>query len=352
MPFSSQEISEAGKIGLDHYLKNNPVDQVALERVFYKTLMQNKRTAPGAKQYIVEQLRYRYQSNFMWFNGSGTVTFNRRTTIEQAQYAWRSAHDGVSLDEDRLIQNGITVSDSGPGGNATDAEMLQLTNLLEETMEVLRLGFEEQFSYQCHLDGTVGGSDSVTGLDALVSLTPTTGTVGTIDRSVAANAWWRNHAATGLTTTTTTGDIITKMEIAWRACVRNGGKPNKIIIGSTFNDGYRDFNLTTYGTVYHGASGERIVEGGTKGLTFHGVDMEWAPEFADLDGLYAPSTPWEKRCYFLNMRHMKLRPMQGQDMVSRKPPRPYDRYEWYWAITWRGAITMNRSNAMAALAVA
>jgi hypothetical protein len=258
----------------------------------------------------------------------------------------------VSLDEDRMIQNGITVSDSGPGGNSSDAEMLQLTSLLEESMEVLRLGFEEQFSYQTHLDGSVGGTDSVMGLDGLVSLTPTSGTVGAIDRSVPANAYWRNNVSTGLTTTTTTGTIITGMETTWRACSRNGGKPNKIICGSTFIDGYRDFNLTTYGNVYHGASGERIVEGGTKTITFHGVEMEWSPEFADLDALYAPGTPWEKRCYFLNTKHMKLRPMQGQDMVSRKPPRPYDRYEWYWAITWRGGITMNRSNAQAALTVA
>jgi hypothetical protein len=351
MPFTAQEISEAGKIGLDHYLKNNPVDQVALERVFYKTLMANKRTAPGAKQYITEQLRYRYQSNFQWFNGSQTVTYNRRTTVEQAQYEWRSAHDGVSLDEDRMIQNGISVSDSGPGGNASDAEMLQLTNLLEESMETLRLGFEEQFSYNAHLSGT-SATDNLAGLETLVATAPTTGVVGTIDRGVAANAYWRNHAASGLTVATTTGDIVTKMEIGWRAAVRNGGKPNKIIVGSTFYDGYRDFNLTTYGTVYHGASGERVVEGGTKGLTFHGVDMEWAPEFADLDALYAPAIPWEKRCYFLNTKHMKLRPMSGQDMVSRKPPRPYDRYEWYWAITWRGAITMNRSNAFAVLSVA
>jgi hypothetical protein len=35
--------------------------------------------------------------------------------------------------------------------------------------------------------------------------------------------------------------------------------------------------------------------------------------------------------------HARLRPLQGHDTVSRKPPRAYDRYEYYWAITWRGA---------------
>jgi len=64
MPFTSQEIADAGKIGLDFYLKENPVDQVSVERPLLKALSGNKKSAPGAKQYVVEQLRYRYQSNF------------------------------------------------------------------------------------------------------------------------------------------------------------------------------------------------------------------------------------------------------------------------------------------------
>jgi hypothetical protein len=35
-------------------------------------------------------------------------------------------------------------------------------------------------------------------------------------------------------------------------------------------------------------------------LTFQGVEVQWSPEFQDLDTRYAPATPWEKRCYFLN----------------------------------------------------
>ncbi len=349
MPFTAQEIQDAGKIGLDFFLKNNPIDQVAVERVLLKALQGTKRNAPGAKEYIVEQLRYRYQSNFQWFNGAQVVTYNRRQSIEQAKFAWRGAHDGLALDEDRLIQNGITVTDDGPGGNASQAERIQLTNLFEEQMEILRLGFEEQFSKYAHLDGT-SSDDALTGLDALISLTPASGTVGGISR--VANPWWRNHAASGLTVTTDTGDIINKMEVAWKACIRNGGRPNKIIMGTLFEEGLRHFLLSSYGRLNWQGFDERVMEAGTKMLTFHGVPMEWAPEFADLDAEFAPGTPWEKRCYFLNMKHLRLRPMQGQDMQTRKPPRPYDRYEYYWAITWRGGLTLNRSNSMAVLAVA
>lgn len=349
MPFTSQEIVDAGKIGLDFYLKNDPIDQVAVERPLLKYLTGKKASAPGAKQYIVEQLRYRYQSNFQWFNGSQVVTYNRRQSIEQANFAWRSAHDGFSLDEDRLIQNGVSVSDDGPGGKASDAERIQLTNLLKEQSEILKLGFQEKFSQALHLDGTQS-SDAITGLDALVSTTPTTGTVGGIDRAGATNVYWRNYAQTGVTSTTTTGNILDYMEVAWRACVRNGGKPDFLVAGSTFIDGFRNFMFKSFGRIDYEGVSERVIEGGTKVLQFHGVPIMWSPEFSDLDAAYAPSTLWEKRCYMLNGRHIKLRPIEGQDMITRKPPRAYDKYEYYWGLTWRGAVSMNRSNAHAVVA--
>lgn len=351
MPFTAQEVIEAGYAGLDFYLAKKPVDQVALDRPLLKALQAKKKEAPGAKQFIVEQLRTGYGSNFQWFNGSSVVTYNRRQTLRQANFAWRSCHDGLALDEDRLAQNGITIDDSGKTGVASDAEKIQLTNLFEEQAEVLRLGFQEQFSYQLHIDGTQS-TDAITGLDALVSLTPTTGTVGGIDRSVAANAYWRNNTATGITTTVGTGSILNQMEVAWRGCVRNGGRPDLILVGSTYLDGYRNFVLGTYGRIDFGPSNEKVIEGGTKMCTFHGVDMEWSPEFAELDARFGPATAWEKRAYFLNTNHITLRPLAGHDMKNRKPPRAYDRYEYYWAVTWKGALTMNRGNAHCALALA
>lgn len=343
MPFSAQDIQDAGKIGLDFYLANNPVDQVAMERPLIKALQGKKKQAPGAKQYVVEQLRKSYGSNFQWFNGSAVVTYNRRQNIEQANYAWRSCHDGFALDEDRLAQNGIIVTDDKQA-TASQAEKIQLTNLIEEQSESLKLGFQEQFSFQLHLDGTQS-TDAVAGLDALVSLAPTSGTVGGIDRSVAANAYWRNNYATGLTTTTSTGTILNSMEVGFRQCSRNGGRPDLMIAGSTFVDGYRNFVLNTFGRMDFGPSNTKRVEGGTEMLTFHGVEVQWSPEFYELDSRFGPATPWEKRMYMLNTNHITLRPLQGHDMISRKPPRAYDRYEYFWGLTWRGALTMNRSNA-------
>jgi hypothetical protein len=351
MPFTSEEIQNAGKAGLDYFLANKPVDQIDVERPLLKALQAKKKSAPGATQYVVEQLRKNFGSNFQWYNGSSVVTYNKRQTLEQAQYAWRSAHDGFALNEDQLTQNGIILTDTKGPTKATEAEEIQFTNLMEEQSEALRLGFQEQFSQALHVDGTQA-VDAITGLDALVSLTPTTGVVGGIDRAPTANAYWRNNVSTGLTVTATTGTVLNQMEVNWRQCTRNGGRPDLILVGTTYLDGLRNFLMLTFGRMDFGPSNEKVIEGGTKQMTFHGVEVQWSPEFYDLDARYAPATPWEKRCYFLNTNTVKLRPMEGHDMISRKPPRAYDRYEYYWAMTWKGAVTMNRSNANAVLALA
>lgn len=353
MPFTTTEIQDAGKVGLDFYLKNNPVDQVAVERPLLKRLMAEKKSAPGAKQYIVEQLRYRYQSNFQWFNGASVVTYNRRQTIEQANYAWRSAHDGFALDEDRLAQNGIIVTDDARAARtASQAERIQLTNLIDEQSQVLRLGFEEKLSQEMHRDGS-HSTDAITGLDALVSLTPSSGTVGGIDPST--NVYWRNYAKTSLSSTTTTGDILDYMEVAWRTCSKNGGKPNLILMGADFYDGFRNFVLKTFGAGgglgYSGGVIGKRIDAGTEMMTFHGVDCVLSLEFEDIQAVTGAATSWTKRCYMLNTNHIKLRPLDGHDMITRKPPRAYDKYEYYFALTWRGAMTTNRRNGHAVMAV-
>lgn len=345
MAFSAQELQDAGKIALDFYMKKAPIDQVAVERPFMKALMGKKKSFPGGKQYIVEQLRYRYQSNFQWFNGASVVSYNKRVTIEQAQFPWRSAHDGFSLDEDRLAQNGIVIDDNSKGGNASQAEQVQLTNLLTESTETLRLGFEEKFSMFLHLDGS-SSTDAVAGLDNIVSTTPTSGTVGGIDRSTST--YWRNNVSTGLASS----GLLAAMETMWRACVKNGGRPDLIFAGAGFIDAYIAAMAAAGQQIQYAGGEVRKLDGGVGGIYFKGIEIQWCPEFDDnFGGFVSPAIHWTKRCYFINSKHLTLRPMDGQDMVTRKPPRVYDKYVYYWALTWRGALTTNRANAHAVLSL-
>jgi hypothetical protein len=181
MPFNSEQIAYAGKAAIDFFLKNDPIDQINVERPLIKKLMSGKQPYGGGLQYVVEQLRYSNDSNFQSYFGDSQVSYNRKRTLAQAKYAWGAFHDGFGLNEDELAQNGIIMTDD-KNAVASDAEVVQLTNLLNENMETLKLGFQENFDLMLHRDGTASATD-IAGLDLLISLDPTADEdIGTINQ--------------------------------------------------------------------------------------------------------------------------------------------------------------------------
>jgi len=345
MPFTADAIAQAGKAAIDFIIKQKPEDLYNTERPLLKMLQSTKKSFPGAKQYINEKLRLTNDANFQWFGPDEQVDYNRKDTLGEANFGWGSAHDGFALTEEELLQNYITVTDD-VGAAATTSEKHQFINLMKENTETLMLGFKEKFDYDLHLDGTQD-ADAIPGLDAFIAIDPTTGTVGGIDRSVAANAFWRNQVNLDLTI----ANMLDSMEDTWRACTRVGGNsPNMILAGSVFIDAYRAaVKADQVMQVNVAQKGGFTLDGGNTGLFYKGLPIIWDMVTDDLEAALSPTQQWDSRCYFINTRFIKLRPAQGQDMVVRKPPRAYDRYTHYWGLTWRGAMTITRPSAMAVL---
>lgn len=352
MSITAAELAQAGKAGLDFYLKNNPIDMVDMQRPLLKHLSAKKKPFAGAKEHIVEQIRKNYGSAGQWFDSVDTLQYTKRDTLEQSRFPWYEFHDGMAVNEAELVANGIKMDDSGNGGNISGAEKIQLTNLLQEKMEALKLGAQERFSRDLHLSGT-GSTKQIVGLDGLLPLDNATGKAGGIDRATAT--WWRHYVDKALMPAT----IQEQMEKAWRACIRRAqGMPNVILAGADFIDAYRKAAQTS-GTI--GAASRQVTDAGkggvsadmsTSGLYWKGIPIEYCPEWDDnFAGADTTLTSWSKRCYFLNMNHLALRPIRGSDFVTRHPPRSKDNYNHYWALLWRGALTMNMPSAHAVLAL-
>ncbi len=354
MPFTTEQLAAAGKASIDYFLKNDPIDQVNIAHPWLKKLSENKSEYAGGLQYVVEQLRFQNDSNFQSYFGDSQVTFNRKRTLQQAKYMWGSFHDGFGLNEDELAQNGIIVNDD-KNTVPSDAEVVMLTNLLKENQETLKLGFQNGLDIVLHRSGAQSTTD-IPGLDNLVSLSPSSSSVvGALNQQTYS--WWRNYAKTDMTAVTDQASAITfinDMEVAWRECTRYGGsEPDFILAGYVFMDNYRKACqllpgqfVTTTGNVQKGGITR---DGGTTGLYFHGVELVWDPVFDLLETL--DTTGWIKRCYFLNMKFIKLRPIKGHWMISRKPPRVYDRYIHYWALTAKAALSTGKRNALAVLKI-
>ncbi len=349
MPISSEDLQIAGKTSLDDFLRNQPVDQIAVDVPLFRKLMSKRKPFLGAKQNIVAQIRKSHDSNFAWAYGEEPVAFNKRNTIEQAAFPWRRAVDGFYIAHDTLFSNGIKVREGERGAYKLESsERVQLTNLLNEQMDAFRTGFTEKLSLELHRDGT-SSEDAVTGLDALVSMTPETGVVGGIDRATAT--YWRNNAEKSIAATTA-GALATAMEKQWRNCIRNGGSPDFILAGSDFIDAYRQYavmvtNNADAGKVKTVDAG--VGSGTSTGLYFKGVEIVWDPQFEQLDALESPEVSWEKRCYFINTKYIELHD-DTIDIVS--PTRPYNILALYQMVNLRLALVMKRANAHAVLSIA
>lgn len=356
MPFTTEALAYAGNAAINYFLKNEPVDQINIARPLIKFLMDGKKPYVSGLQYVVEQLRYSNDSNFQSYFGDTQVTYNRKRTLQQAKFTWGSFHDGFGLNEDELAQNGIVMTDD-KSSVPTESEKVQLTNLLMENTETLKLGFQENFDYMLHRDGTQSATN-IPGLDLLVSTTPTAPlVVGGLDQSVYP--WWQNNAITGISTGTA-GNLSQQMEVLWRNCTRYGGyTPDKIIVGELFLDAYRlDAKQTINRTIYMSDNAKptkqdtAVGEGTRTGLYFKNIELIWDPVMTVLDQLDSPTIPWEKRAYFLNSRFLKLRPIQGHWMINRTPPRVYDRYVHYFALTAKAALTTGKRNAHGVCSIA
>ena len=349
MPISAGDLATVSVAALDDYMRNRPVDQIGTERPFIKKLMAGRKKLMPARQYSVETIRTAYNTNFAWSWGETARTFTKRDTAKQAQFPWRVALDGLYLDWDMLFAAGIRV-DPDPASKGqlklAENERVILMNLLQEHMEVLELGFIEKLDIELHRSGT-SSTNAAVGLDALVSRTPTVGTVGGLDASTVTS--WRNYVAGAVAS----GSLIATMEAAWRSCIRNGGAPDFIMAGTTFVDTYAGLLTLTQNTDA-GKPKQIDVARGTgarTGLFFKGVEIVWSPVFSVLDALESPASTdlWEKRCYFLNTKHLKY---EDDGMEVYNPTPPHNVRATYASLDLRCVLKTNRRNAQAVIVAA
>jgi hypothetical protein len=351
MPLNQAQLLAGANYQLETYATNDPVDQFTTARPLSDWLIRNAVHSVFSNGIFNEKVRISNDSNYQNFTGDDQVSYNRKDTVRKAPFQHYEAHDGFALNETELANNGIVMTDDR-NATLTAAEKTQIVNILKEGYATLKDGFQQNWDLEVHRDGSAN-TKAVPGLDLLVSTTPTVGTVGGIDAATAT--YWRNNVNTGISTATA-GDLIAKLEILWRQCMTYGGMaPDYIVCGSKFLDAYavdvRAQPGTNIQTVAPATGGVKL-DGSRSGCFFHGVELVWDPTFDVLETADAPAVPWDKRCYFLNSKNIKLRPFKGRWMVQRKPARVYDRYTHYFATTADYGLTVNKRNSMAVASIA
>jgi hypothetical protein len=174
-----------------------------------------EKTFSGGRE-IMQELRYAQNQTFMWYSGYEYINVSLNDTMTAARFPIKQASIAVTISGLEELQN---------------SSVEQMKDLIEERVDTAEDTFWNQMSAGIYSDGTGWGGKQINGLAAAVSLTPTVGIYGGIDRSV--QAWWRNQSVNigTLPTTTTIQAYMNSMAISLK---RNSDGADLIVADNNY----------------------------------------------------------------------------------------------------------------------
>lgn len=182
-----------------------------------------------------------------------------------------------------------------------------IIDLLEGRMMVAEKQLMNQISAGIYSDGTGNGGKDITGLQAAISTTPTTGTYGGINR--ATWTFWRNvafSAATDGGSPANSSNIQSYMNRTILQTVRGTDSPDLAVADNNY---YRLF-LESLQAIQR-VTTEEDAAAGFSSLAYYGAGKKM---MVRLDGGIGGSIP-ANRMYFLNTDYIFFRPHRDRNMV-------------------------------------
>ncbi len=284
----------------------------------------------------------------------------QETTIDlKLEYPFINIHQGLELVHDDLLNMGYAISynaDRSPNRpfkrQAAD-KLNALADIVQEKIETFLDDWKVNLDRMYLRDGSYD-SKILVGLDALVSTSASTGTVGGKSRS---NPVLQHTVRTGLTTTAS-GTLFSQMKAAWRAANLNsrgyGAKIDYFMAGSSFIDGYIAWRLNNGWTVNTNANklGKIDLQINDSDLDFSGIPIIYNPTLDYLDTIESPSVAWSKRCYGIASKALELRTPAGMDMQFTHAPDPANQRFSRFSLDKRVAMVNKIPNAHMLVAIA
>lgn len=261
-----------------------------------------RKISGGAK--IIVPIIHETNSTVSSYSGYDTITTTAQTGISSAEYSWKQLAVTVSI-------NGLEEAQ-----NRGEAEII---DLLEGKMMQAEETLSEKMDTMFFSDGTGNSNKDWLGLEHFVATTPTSGTVGGIDRSTGTNAFWRNNVNT--TTETLTIGRMTNM---FNTVSVGNDKPDFIITTQTLFEKYESLLQPQLRL-----QDNKTADGGFQNLLFKSAPVMFDTNCSS--GFM----------YFLNSRYIKL--VAHQDVWFKTTPfvKPNNQDARFAQILCYGNLTMS-----------
>jgi outer membrane protein assembly factor BamB len=292
-------------------------DNVSDNNALLKRLKErgNIRPVSGGTK-IVEELEYG-ESDSIWYTGYDKIDFTNPQLFSAAEFDLKLLAAPVGISGEELLKN---------------AGKERVIDLLEAKIKNAEKTLMNQMSTAIYSDGTGSGGKQLTGLQALVSDAPTTGTVGGIDR--ASNEFWRNHAKTSAVTAE---NIYAAMNEVYMACSRGSDRPDIIVADDEL---YATYEASL--VPQQRFTNAKLAEAGFTNLKFKGADVIY-------DGGVGGKCP-AGHMYFLNTEYLRLRPHKERNFKLIGGERmAINQDAIYKIIGWAGNLTMSNAQLQGVL---
>jgi hypothetical protein len=233
---------------------------------------------------IVQELDYQ-EGNFQWYSGYETINISPPDVITAAEYNWKQAAGSVSA-------SGLEVDVQNTGKEA-------IINLFEGRITNAERTMKNQVTVGLYATGTGNSGKEIGGLQLLVADTPTSGTVGGIDR--LSYTWWRNQtydATTDGGAAVSAANVQDYMNEMFLRCSRGNDKTDLIVADKNY---YKAFWSSMQ--AIQRVTESKMAKAGFDNLAFAN----------NVPVVYEDSTGMpSNHMYFLNTDFLKLRYAKGR----------------------------------------
>ena len=309
--------SRTGKLA-DNVSKNN--------ELLHRLERKGKRKMVNGGRTIVQEMEYAENGTYKRYSGYEALNISPSDVFTSAEFNYAQAAVAVSISGLEMIQNS--------GGAA-------IIDLLSSRISNAEKTIMNNIALDCYSDGTADGGRQIGGLQLLVSTTPTTGTVGGIDRSTTVGSFYRNKVFSAVTNggaAATSANITSYMNRLWLQLKRATDKPDLIVADNNY---YR----------LYWESLQAIQRIGKADGTSKTLEPSLQYETADVvfDGGIGGGCP-VNTMYFLNTDYLYFRPAAGRNFEALGGEREsVNQDAMVKLIVWAGNMTLSNGSLQGVL---
>jgi hypothetical protein len=306
--------NRSGKLA-DNVTENNAILKRLSEKGKIKTV--------GGGRSIVQELEYAENATAGWYSGYETLNIAPQDVLSAAEFDLKQAYVSVSISGLEELQNS--------GKEA-------IIDLLESRVNNAEKSMKNLIATGMYATGTGNSGKEIGGLQLLIADTPTSGTVGGIDR--ASYSFWQNQtydASSDGGTAATSSNIQTYMNRLWVNCLRGNDKPDLILS----DNNYYLLYLASLQSIQRITS-DKMASAGFTSLKYMDADVV-------LDGGIGGNCP-TNHMYFLNTDYIHYRPHRDRNMVPLDPDRfSTNQDAMVKLIGWAGNMTLSNAKLQGVL---